>query len=571
MLNFRDELHKIWTRYADKVLIEDDVVHWSGAELAEKTAKISAKIIASTSNFSRVGLCFPNWASLGLAFLACIEAGRVPVLLDYLDINENDDEWLQKKQLSCVILDDSLEIKLPQFYPIFYLSRNGELTTSTEYVKSVIASQLKTPPKGTFTILYTSGSTGQSKGIFIPEEGVLKTVDFLQSHFKLNASAVAPIILPICYSMALNTQFLPALLSGGKSVFINSRLNYNKLYQSILNSKGTFLALIGDILHTCWEEKNKRKLPPANHVEHIQLAGGTILPEHLKMAKELFPKAIVHKGYGLTEAIRVSMIQSEDPDFFTESVGKPLPFVEIEVRNEDNVVVGPQQVGEICVKGPNVLLGICSRYEKITDAKGFLASGDLGYINEKGHLVILGRQDGVFKVQGRRLSGFIYEREAIVSSPIVKGSKCVSVEGEKRLSQKIVLFLEIHKNLGSANHVVDEMVEFIKNLETGLKKHSFYPKDIVIINKLPRTNNGKVQLSYLKTLWDEKQNLDRVVNLNSTLKVYFYQKTEIANFSSSNKVSASPQLAPSETIAVTSTAGAVLSKNNIYETTEQNP
>jgi acyl-CoA synthetase (AMP-forming)/AMP-acid ligase II len=473
MLSFRDELHKICAHYADKVLIEDDAVSWTGSDISEKISLISSKITNSTSPFSRIGLCFPNWASLGLAFIACIEAGRVPVLLDYLDINENDDEWLQKKQLSGVVLDDSLEIKLPQFYPIFYLNRKGEIKPSIEYTKpSLIASQLKSPPKGTFTILYTSGSTGQSKGIFIPEEGVLKTIEFLQSHFRLSEFVVAPIILPICYSMALNTQFLPTLLSGGKSVFINSRLNYNKLYQSILNSKGTFLALIGDILHTCWEEKNKRKLPAAEHVEHIQLAGGTILPEHLKMALELFPNAVVHKGYGLTEAIRVSMICSNDPDFFTESVGRPLPFVEIEVRNEEGKVVGPQQVGEICVKGPNVLLGICSRYEKITDAKGFLSSGDLGYINEKGHLVILGRQDGVFKVQGRRLSGFIYEREAIVSSPIVKGSKCVSVDDDKRLSQKIILFLEIQKNLGSADNTSNDLIEFIRNLETGLKKYS---------------------------------------------------------------------------------------------------
>lgn len=559
MLSFRDELHKIWAKYADKVLIEDDVAHWSGSDLAEKTLKISSEIISSTPNNSRIGLCFPNWASLGLAFLSCIEAGRVPVLLDYLDIKENDDEWLHKKQLSCVILDDSLDVKLPQFYPVFALSRHGEIKPFGDCIKdSVIASHFKTPPKGTFTILYTSGSTGQSKGIFIPEEGVLETVGFLNSHFKLSESVVAPIILPICYSMALNTQFLPALLSGGTSVFINSRLNFNKLYQCILKSKGTFLALIGDILHTCWEEKNKRKLPSADFVEHIQLAGGTILPEHLKMARELFPNAVVHKGYGLTEAIRVSMIHSEDPDFYTESVGKPLPFVEIEIRSEEDQAVGPHQVGEVCVKGPNVLLGICSRYENITDEKGFLATGDLGYINDNGHLVILGRKDGVFKVQGRRLSGFVYEREAMIASPMVKGAKCVAVDDERRLSQKIVLFVEIHKSLGTADQITSEAIDFIKNLETELKKHSFYPKDIVIIHKLPRTNNGKVQLSYLKTLWDEKQNLDRVMCLNSTLKVYFYQKTDSVLYATSSKTTNTPELKSLENLKV-------------YEATEQNP
>lgn len=531
MLCFKEELRKIWTQYASKVLIEDDLVRWTGAEISQKIEQISGEIKSSTPQNSRIGLCFPNWASLGLAFLACIDAGRVPVLIDYLDIQENDDSWFQQKHLSCVIYDESLKITMSPFYPVYSMTRQGDLTAAEDFVPAlVLTQQMKLAPKGTFTVLYTSGSTGQSKGIFIPEIGVLKTILFLKSHFGLNENAVAPIILPICYSMALNTQFLPTLLCGGRSVFVNSRLNFNKLYQSILNCQGTFLALIGDILHTCWEEKNKRKLPPALHVQHIQLAGGTILPEHLKMARELFPNAIIHKGYGLTEAIRVSMIHSNDPDFYTESVGKPLPFVDIEVRNEDDQALGPHQVGEICVRGPNVLLGICSRYEQHIDERGFLPSGDLGYINDKGHLVILGRKDGVFKVQGRRLSGFVYEREAMITSPIVKGAKCIAAYDDKRLTQKIILFIEIHKNLGTADYVTDELSGFVSKLEEGLKKHSVYPKEVVIINKLPRTNNGKVQLAYLKKLWDQKAFLDRVTQLNSPLKVYFYHKADLAHF-----------------------------------------
>jgi long-chain acyl-CoA synthetase len=531
MLCFREELHKIWIQYSSRVLIEDELVSWTGEQIAQKIEQMSSEIKSSTPHNSRVGLCFPNWASLGLAFLACIDAGRVPVLIDYLDIHEHDDSWIQQKHLSAVIHDEFLNLTHSPFYPIYKLSRYGDLKPVADFVPAlVLSNQIKPAPKGTFTILYTSGSTGQSKGIFIPELGVLKTIEFLKSHFVLDEKVVAPIILPICYSMALNTQFLPTLLSGGKSVFVNSRLNFNKLYQSILNCQGTFLALIGDILHTCWEEKNKRKLPPAITVQHIQLAGGAILPEHLKMARELFPNAIIHKGYGLTEAIRVSMIHSNDPDFFTESVGKPLPFVDIEVRNEEQQALGLQQVGEICVRGPNVLLGICSRFEKPVDERGFLPSGDLGFINDKGHLVILGRKDGVFKVQGRRLSGFVYEREALIASPIVKGAKCIAALDDKRLTQKIILFIEIHKNLGSADYASDELSGFVSKLEEGLKKHNLYPKEVVIINKLPRTNNGKVQLAYLKKLWEQKQFLERVSSLNSTLKLYFYQKADLAHF-----------------------------------------
>jgi hypothetical protein len=86
----------------------------------------------------------------------------------------------------------------------------------------------------------------------------------------------------------------------------------------------------------------------------------------------------------------------------------------------------------------------------------------------------------------------------------------------------------------------------------------------VIIHKLPRTHNGKVQLSCLKTLWDEKQNLDRVMSLNSTLKVYFYQKIDTAIYTTSKEKS-------SDTLNTISSTQTEEIKNNIYEMTEQNP
>lgn len=511
-------------------MLKDSNVAWTGAELSEKISLLEKHIGVSTLEGALVGVCFPNWAVQGLAILAVLKANRIPVILSYSDLTEQTEYWIEKTKISLLLSMDEVTAKTGARVQSVGLTVEGAVVddTSLRHFPLTPLHNLPEAPAGTALILYTSGSTGEPKGICVPAAGITVTSDHLIDYFGLDESTVTPIVLPVCHSMALNTQFLPTFFAGGCSTFINARLGMNKLYRYIQLEAGTFISLIGEVLRVCWEEKKRKNLPPNTKVRHVQLAGGMILEQHVKMAQELFPNALIHKGYGLTEAIRVTMIDHTDPAFLQNVVGKELPFQEVEIRTAEGFRAPAGEMGEVFVKGPNVMLGIFGRPGPHLDDRGFMATGDLGSLNEKGQLAIFGRKDSIFKVNGLKVSGLAIEKVAYKVGSFVREAKCLAVTDSRRAGSKVVLFLEI---------LFDSQPDFFKSyfetfnraLWNELKTLNHFPKDIILMAKFPRTSNGKLSIRGLQKVWEEdsKERID----LSQEANFLFYKAGESDDFS----------------------------------------
>jgi len=504
-----------------EVLLEDDKGQWTGQDLEALLKPMIAYLEKTTLPGSRIGICFPNWAVQGFAILAVSLARRVPVILSATEVQSQPERWLKSSHLSLLLVEENEDFKT-DFVPTLVLQRDFSFKPLQSSLSFSLMDVESLPPRGTALILYTSGSTGNPKGIFVPEEGLLVTADYLISYFDLNKNTVSPLVLPVCHSMALNTQFIPTFLAGGKSVFLNSRLSMNKIYRSILQSQGTFVSLIGEVLRACIEEQQHKKLPPALQVRHVQLAGGMILPLHVKMAKELFPNATIHKGYGLTEAIRVTMINHHDPEFESAVVGKALPFEQVEIRNNEGRVVKTAQVGQVFVKGPNVML--TPQGSSAVGEDGFLKTGDIGFLNERGMLTVMGRADSVFKINGLRVSGIEIEQMAHGISSLVRDVKCICVADEKRAGSKIVLFLEVHPDQQDS-FFADHFKNFQNELWKKARSLSYFPREIVVLHRFPRTANGKIQIQRFHSLWEQSQHHSLNVEKNINLK--FFKAPEV--------------------------------------------
>lgn len=504
-------------QFPAEVLLQDDCGQWTGKELEARLQPLVSYFEKTTLPGSRIGVCFPNWAVQGFAILAVCLARRVPVILSSTEVQSQPERWLLKSHLSLLLVEDSADF-LTNLVPTLALQRDFSFVPEQTSLSFRLLDVGTLPPRGTALILYTSGSTGQPKGICVPEDGLLVTADYLISYFQLNSKSVSPLVLPVCHSMALNTQFIPTFLAGGKSVFVNSRLSMNKIYRTILNSQGTFVSLIGEVLRACLEEQQYRKLPPAHHVRHVQLAGGMILPQHIQMAKELFPSATIHKGYGLTEAIRVTMINHLEPGFESAVVGKALPFNQIEIRDNDGQILPSPQVGQVYVKGPNVMRPTDETTGAIGE-DGFLRTGDIGFINEAGYLTVMGRADSVFKINGLRVSGIEIEQMAHGISPMVRDVKCICVADERRSGSKIVLFLEIHPDQ-QETFFRDHFKDFQSELWKKARSLSYFPREIVVLHRFPRTANGKIQIQGFHTLWERSHYQSLNVEKNINLKFF---------------------------------------------------
>ena len=488
-------IRETYSRFSERVLLRDDGVTLSGAEIGLTIEALGLLISESTRERERVGVLFPNRASRGLAVLAVLAAGRVPVILE-----RNQVPSTNLGLLLCSAPDYS-GVSAP--VPTWFLDERGNPIRS-ESGENGGTNEL--PKPGTALILFTSGSTGERKGVLVSEKGLLYTADLLAGVFELGPAVRAAVVLPICHSMGLNTQFLPTFFAGGESYFQEPSLSLNRCYRNLLAIRPTFVSLIGELLRICYEELKKRALPAAHTVRHVQLAGGSILHEHLLMAHELFPNAVLHKGYGLTEGIRVSMISSLDSQFFTESVGRPLPQQEIEIRDRAGTALGPGTIGQIHVRGPNLMLGYDGHATNPFTADGFLPTGDLGNWTEQGELTIVGRTDSLFKVAGEQVSALEIERAAAEGAAFARDVKCLAVP-DPQLGNHVVLFLELARE--QEKRFLDEQrFKFEKNLRERFSR-SFLPKQVFILDKFPRTENGKLKNHRLREILTEESHRTR--------------------------------------------------------------
>lgn len=485
-------------RADDRVLLTDDFVELNAREIRAHIGQLSQLIERACAPGSRVGLVFPNSAVKALAVLAVLVAKRVPVMLNGLESYPDPEHRLADKHLSLVLMDAVSAARFSLEIPAIGLDPSGKV----KELVSMRPVEFPPPPAGTAVILYTSGSSGLPKGVCLPEAGLLAVIDHLIEYQGFNEETVATVLLPICHTMGLNTQFLPAFLAGGRSEFFDSALALGRVYRDILESRGTCLALVSRMIRLCYEEKRRKKLPAADFVRSLTLAGGAIRAEHLEMAKELFPNAVLYKGYGLTEAIRVSMIDSRDPAFSQDNAGYALPGQTIEIRDDASAALPVGEIGRVFVRGSNVMLGYEAGDASVPSsvgADGFLDTKDVGFLDPAGRLVVLGRSDGIVKIYGKRVPMKTIEEATIASAPGILDAKCLAFESERN-ELDLILFVERGEALLPA--------DFELRLREKISRLPTFPRALVVLPEFPKTSNGKVDLSSLRALWETPGRLE---------------------------------------------------------------
>ena len=491
-----DRVLSVLEENADKVILSGISARYTGGDVLSRVQKVKPVFQILSRKRGRVGILIPNSPGAAMAILTTIALGRVPVILDASLRRERIEKMLPKMNLDFLIVSAAAYPELAAPCSMIKMNMSGGLVSLE--TRKIQWGSANLPRPGTALILYTSGSSGEPKGVQLSAQGISYTVDTLISYFGLDSSAISTCVLPLCHTMGLNTQFLPTFFAGGSCVFHQSSLSLRKIYRRIIESKGTFVGLISELIQFCYDEKLRRGVEPATLVEHVQIAGGIIRDEHLRMARELFPNAKIHKGYGQTEAIRISMISSDDPSFLFDTAGLSLAGQEVEVRDPEGNLLAPGELGEIHVRGPNVMLGYDNSVDMPQICDGFLNTGDIGLKTENGALTIHGRADSIFKMKGERVSGREIENAVRSVGEDFRDVKCLPVECKTR-GVRPVLFVEMPAER-MAVFLREKKTTFERGLKSKLNDTMKIPKDVFLLARFPRTTNGKLRQSVLAEL-----------------------------------------------------------------------
>ena len=335
-------------------------------------------------------------------------------------------------------------------------------------------------------LIYTSGTTGRPKGAMLSHGNLLHNVNSCRQCLQTVAEDRFAVLLPMFHSYMLTVGILLPLLVGGSIVIVKSLHPARNLIQEIYTKKPTILPAFPQFYRSLVNAELPGKLPL-----RICISGSAPLPGQVLREFESRFQIPLIEGYGLSEASPVVSKNPLDGTHKPGSIGVPIPNVEMSVQDDDGKMLEANAVGEICVRGGNVMSGYWNQVEETAKAfRGdWLLTGDLGYRDEDGYYYITDRKKDMLLVNGNN----VYPREIeeiIYQFPGVKEAAVVG-QPDPRRGEVPIAFV-----VAAEGAHVDE-VALLKFIREKLADYKV-PRQVILSPALPRNATGKILKTELR-------------------------------------------------------------------------
>ena len=337
-------------------------------------------------------------------------------------------------------------------------------------------------------IIYTSGTTGRPKGAMLSHGNLLHNVESCRVVLQTVAADRFAVLLPLFHSYMLTVGLLLPLLVGGSVVLVKSLHPVRNVLQEVLQRQATVIPAIPQFYRSIVNAPIHVPLPL-----RICISGAAPLPAQvLKEFEAKFHIPLI-EGYGLSEASPVVTKNPLDRTRKAGSIGLPIPNVEVSIQDDAGRELGANEVGEVCVRGGNVMLGYWKQPEETAKVmrNGWLLTGDIGYRDAEGYYFITDRKKDMLLVNGIN----VYPREIeeiLYQFPGVKEAAVIGKADPRRGEQPIAF---VAPNDGV---LLDEkaMQQFVRRKLADYK----VPRKVVVLPALPRNATGKILKTTLREL-----------------------------------------------------------------------
>ena len=335
-------------------------------------------------------------------------------------------------------------------------------------------------------IIYTSGTTGRPKGAMLTQGNLLHNIESCRKILEAEELDRFVLLLPMFHSFMLTVCNLLPLILGGSVVLIRSLHPPKNVMLEIVRHQATVMPAIPAFFRAMLHDSVPKDLPL-----RAAISGAAPLPvETLNAFNEKFPFPLI-EGYGLSEASPVVSFNPLRGPWVAGSIGRPVPDVEVSVRNEAGEELADGEIGEICVRGGNVMAGYWNRPDETEKSirGGWLYTGDIGYRREDGYAFITDRKKDMLLVNGIN----VYPREieeVIYQFPGIKEAAVVG-KRDARKGEMPVAFVVANEE---AEIDEKELAQFLKGKLADYK----IPRKLVKLEALPRNATGKILKTELR-------------------------------------------------------------------------
>jgi long-chain acyl-CoA synthetase len=332
---------------------------------------------------------------------------------------------------------------------------------------------------------YTGGTTGVAKGAMLTHgnmvANVLQAREWIGPAFPRDPQTLIT-ALPLYHIFALTANCLLFVILGWRNILITNPRDFPAFVAELKKYKFTYMSGVNTLFNALLNTPGFDKIDFTEL--KVTLGGGMAVQEAVaKRWKEVTGK-ILTQAWGLTETSPAACINKIGVDF-NGSIGLPISSTEISIRDDDGNELGINQVGEICVRGPQVMAGYWNRPDetaKVMIGKDLLRTGDIGRIDESGLVFIEDRKKDMILVSGFNV--YPNEVESVaVTHPGVLEAAAIAQADEK--SGEVVALFVVKKDAALKEQ---DIIDHCRKALTGYK----VPKHVYFRSDLPKTNVGKI-------------------------------------------------------------------------------
>jgi long-chain acyl-CoA synthetase len=508
-------------RHPAKIALVCDGRRWSYGELEAASTRLAHHLVRlGVRRQDRVVICLDNSAEAVIAMYGVLKAGGVfalvtsllkPPKLAYVLNNSGARVLIAQTEKSLVVRDAMERLSLPcdivwvgptEAMPEDAAGRS--LSWDDMMAESAGEATSGLPPPPTLPrcidadlayLIYTSGSTGQPKGVMGTHRSVISAARSIIQYVGNTPDDIILVVLPLSFDYGLY-QVLMSVMFGGTVVLEKSFVFLHPLLERIAQEKVTGFPIVPTILAMLLKMKDLQHYDLST-LRYMTNTGAALPVEHIRRLREIVPHVRLFSMFGLTECKRICYLPPEEIDQRPGSVGKAMPNCEVFVVDEAGREVAPGEVGELVVRGSNVMSGYWNdpaatqRVYQRREATGetVLRSGDYFRRDEEGFLYFLGRKDDMIKCRGERVSAKEVENGLCEFKGVLEAA--VIGVPDDILGQAVKAFVVTDAGAGITQR---DLIKYcVENMEIFM-----VPKYVEFVDDLPKTPNGKVDKVGLK-------------------------------------------------------------------------
>jgi long-chain acyl-CoA synthetase len=333
---------------------------------------------------------------------------------------------------------------------------------------------------------YTGGTTGVSKGAILLHRNIIAALLQYRAWLGPAIGVERPVIitaLPLYHIFSLTVNCLVMMFVGGENVLITNPRDITGFVKELAKHKYSMITGVNTLFNALLNHPNFAKLDFSQL--KLALGGGMAVQKAVaERWKQVTGTALI-EGYGLTETAPSATANPLNSTDYTGSIGVPMSSTEVELRDDDDRSVPLGQAGEICIRGPQVMKGYWQRPDetaKVLSQDGFLRTGDIGIMDDKGFIRIVDRKKDMILVSGFNV--YPNEIEQVVAMhPGVLECAVIGVADEH--SGEVPKVYVVRKD---PQLTEQDVLEHCRRELTGYKR----PKYVEFRSELPKTNVGKI-------------------------------------------------------------------------------